>query len=58
MPRRLKRTDYEEISNRPWKETGLVVPMATTNLFFDPIFKDGAFTSNDAKSRILPSKRP
>jgi xylose isomerase len=33
------------------KETGLVVPMATTNLFFDPAFKDGAFTSNDAKVR-------
>src|SRR5205814_10535381 len=30
------------------KETGLCVPMATTNLFFDPAFKDGAFTSNDA----------
>ena len=29
------------------KETGLVVPMATTNLFGHPIFKDGAFTSND-----------
>ena len=25
--------------------------MATTNLFYDPIFKDGAFTSNDAKVR-------
>ncbi len=24
----------------------MVVPMATTNLFFHPIFKDGAFTSN------------
>jgi len=33
------------------KDTGLVVPMATTNLFYDPIFKDGAFTSNDAKVR-------
>ena len=32
-------------------ETGLVVPMATTNLFSDPIFKDGAFTSNDPKVR-------
>jgi xylose isomerase len=32
-------------------ETGLVVPMATTNLFSDPIFKDGAFTSNDARVR-------
>jgi xylose isomerase len=30
---------------------GLKVPMATTNLFFDPIFKDGAFTSNDPKIR-------
>ncbi|MEM7347017.1 MAG: xylose isomerase, partial [Chloroflexota bacterium] len=32
-------------------ETGLVVPMATTNLFSDPIFRDGAFTSNDPKVR-------
>ena len=32
-------------------DTGLVVPMATTNLFFDPIFKDGAYTSNDPKVR-------
>jgi xylose isomerase len=33
------------------KETGLVVPMATTNLFSDPAFKDGAFTSNDPNVR-------
>jgi xylose isomerase len=33
------------------EDTGLVVPMATTNLFGDPIFKDGAFTSNDPKVR-------
>jgi xylose isomerase len=32
-------------------ETGIVVPMATTNLFGDPIFKDGAFSSNDPKVR-------
>jgi xylose isomerase len=31
--------------------TGLKVPMATTNLFSDPAFKDGAFTSNDPKVR-------
>lgn len=31
--------------------TGMKVPMATTNLFGDPIFKDGAFTSNDPKVR-------
>jgi xylose isomerase len=33
------------------KETGLVVPMVTTNLFTDPIFKDGGFTSNDRQVR-------
>lgn len=33
------------------QDTGMVVPMATTNLFYDPIFKDGAFTSNDPKVR-------
>ncbi|MCP4359627.1 MAG: xylose isomerase [Chloroflexi bacterium] len=32
-------------------DTGLVVPMATTNLFSDPAFKDGAFTANDPKVR-------
>jgi xylose isomerase len=33
------------------KATGLVVPMATTNLFTDATFKDGAFTSNDERVR-------
>jgi xylose isomerase len=33
------------------KNNGLVCPMATTNLFSDPVFKDGAFTSNNAKIR-------
>jgi xylose isomerase len=32
-------------------DTGLKVPMATTNLFSHPIFKDGAFTSSDPKVR-------
>jgi xylose isomerase len=32
-------------------ETGLVVPMATTNLFSEPAFRDGAFTSNDPEIR-------
>src|SRR5690349_3495006 len=31
--------------------TGLVVPMMTTNLFTHPVFKDGAFTSNDRSVR-------
>jgi xylose isomerase len=30
---------------------GMKVPMATTNLFTDPAFRDGAFTSNDARVR-------
>src|SRR4029077_19655233 len=30
---------------------GMCVPMATTNLFTDPVFKDGAFTSHDARVR-------
>src|SRR5436190_12244108 len=34
-------------------DTGTKVPMATTNLFFDPSFKDGAFTSNDPKVRAF-----
>jgi xylose isomerase len=32
-------------------ETGLVVPMVTTNLFTHPVFKDGGFTSNDRSIR-------
>jgi xylose isomerase len=32
-------------------ETGLTVPMATTNLFTHPVFKDGAFTSNSRDVR-------
>ena len=41
--------DFKEALN----ETGLVVPMATTNLFTHPVFKDGAFTSNDARVRAF-----
>src|SRR6478736_1848791 len=36
---------------RALSAAGMVVPMATTNLFTDPVFKDGAFTSNDASVR-------
>mgnify|MGYP001827240178 CR=1 FL=1 len=32
-------------------ETGLKIPMATTNTFTHPVFKDGAFTSNDRDIR-------
>ena len=35
------------------EETGMVVPMATTNLFTHPIFRDGAFTASDAAVRAF-----
>ncbi|MEM7128959.1 MAG: xylose isomerase [Chloroflexota bacterium] len=34
-------------------DAGIVCPMATTNLFFDPVFRDGAFTSNDPQVRAF-----
>ena len=36
---------------RAMADNGIVCPMATTNLFSDPAFKDGAFTSNDPAVR-------
>ena len=36
---------------RALTDNGMCVPMATTNLFGDPVFRDGAFTSNDARVR-------
>jgi xylose isomerase len=33
------------------EETGLVVPMATTNLFTHPVFKEGGLTNNDRDIR-------
>ena len=35
------------------EQSGVVVPMATTNLFGHPVFKDGAFTSNNADVRAF-----
>jgi xylose isomerase len=32
-------------------QTGMVVPMATTNLFRHPVFREGAFTANDPEVR-------
>jgi xylose isomerase len=36
---------------RALEQTGLVVPMATTNLFRHPVFREGAFTANDPAVR-------
>ena len=47
-------TEREAILKRFRKaldETGLKVPMATTNLFSQPVFKEGAFTANDPQVR-------
>jgi xylose isomerase len=33
------------------EETGLTVPMVTTNLFSHPVFRDGGFTNNDRDVR-------
>jgi xylose isomerase len=38
---------------RALDDTGLKVTMGTTNLFSHPVFKDGAFTSNDARVRAF-----
>jgi xylose isomerase len=37
--------------------SGMKVPMATTNLFTHPVFKDGAFTSNDRDIRRYSIKK-
>jgi xylose isomerase len=38
-------------------DTGMKVPMATTNLFSQPVFKEGAFTANDPKIRRYAVKK-
>lgn len=38
-------------------DAGVVCPMATTNLFSQPIFKDGAFTSNDPRVRAFAIRK-
>ena len=39
------------------QDTGTVVPMATTDLFSDPAFKDGAFTANDPHVRAFAMQK-
>ena len=38
-------------------DTGMKVPMATTNLFSQPVFKEGAFTANDPRVRRYAIKK-
>jgi xylose isomerase len=35
------------------RDHGIVVPMATVNLFYDPVFRDGAYTANDPEVRAF-----
>jgi xylose isomerase len=42
-----ERTAIVERFKKALADTGLVVPMATTNLFTHPVFKEGALTAND-----------
>jgi len=38
-------------AKQAFADTGIIVPMITTNLFSAPVFKDGGFTSNDRAVR-------
>ena len=49
-PETQRRAELDEFK-KTLDETGLVCTMATTNLFYHPVFKDGAFTSNDPQVR-------
>ena len=40
-------SDFKKACER----NGIVVPMATVNLFYHPVFRDGAFTANDPEVR-------
>ena len=56
VPRDASATERDRIV-REFKDalskSGVRVPMATTNLFGDPVFRDGAFTSNDRQVRTF-----
>ena len=51
VPNDASREATLERFGRALADTGMVVEMATTNLFSSPVFKDGAFTSNDRAVR-------
>ena len=60
VPYGVSRTERQTILKRfrhALDETGLKVPMATTNLFWRPIFKEGAFTANDPDIRRFAVKK-
>jgi hypothetical protein len=46
-----RRDQYLKPFRRALVETGLIVPMVTTNLFSQPVLRDGGFTNNDRDVR-------
>jgi xylose isomerase len=46
-----ERQSYIDRLKKALADTGLIIPMVTTNLFSAPVFKDGGFTSNDRDVR-------
>jgi len=48
-----QRDDIVRTFKQTLADSGMCVPMATTNLFSHPVFKDGAFTANDPKVRAF-----
>ena len=46
-----EKEDHLKPFRKALDETGLVVPMVTTNLFTHPVFRDGGFTNNDRDVR-------
>jgi xylose isomerase len=46
-----ERDDHIKPFRAALDETGLIVPMVTTNLFSHPVFRDGGFTNNDRDVR-------
>ncbi len=46
-----ERLDHLTPFRKALADTGLVVPMVTTNLFSHPVFRDGGFTNNDRDVR-------
>ena len=52
-----ERRSHIERLKKATAETGLKIPMVTTNLFSHPVFKDGAFTSNDREVRRFSMRK-
>jgi xylose isomerase len=52
-----ERDDILKRFRRALDTTGMHVPMVTTNLFWRPVFKEGAFTANDPRVRRLSVKK-